>query len=155
MKRRATVFLQGVILAVGAAALALLLGEPHLEGVNAGKAFFAVYLDPFLWLVYVGAIPFFVALFQGFRVLGCVRRGKVFSPMTVQAFRMIKYCALLIIGFVAAEEIVILANHGNDDATGGIMLGLLIASGSIVVALLADVFEGILRKAVEEGGGIS
>ncbi len=134
---------------IGIVALVLLLWEPHVEGVNANAAFFEVYLDPFIALVYAGSIPFFVALFQAFKVVGYVGKNKVFSPAAVKALRTIKYCAVTIIGFVMAEEIVIMLNHSSDDAAGGIMMGVFIAFGSIVIAAAAAMFERILQNAVE------
>ena len=107
MKRSSTIFLQIVIVLIGIAALALLLWEPHVEGVNKNATHFEIYFkDPFLALVYAGSIPFFIALYQAFKVLGYVGRNKVFSPEVVKALRTIKYCALAIIGFVVVEEIV-------------------------------------------------
>ena len=149
MKKSLTMFLQIVIVLVGIGALALLLWEPHLEGVNAHKAFFDVYLDPFMALVYIGSIPFFVALYQAIKVLGYAGQNKVFSQPAVNALRTIKYCALAIIGFVVLEEIFIMLTHGSDDAAGGFMVGVFITFGSIVIATAAAVFERTLQSAVD------
>jgi hypothetical protein len=149
MKRTATVFLQVVIVLFGIGVLALLLWEPHIEGVNAHAKFFEVYLDPFIALVYLGSIPFFVALYQTVKVLGYVGRNEIFSQPAVNALRTIKLCALIIIGFVVAEEIFIMLNHGNDDAAGGIAMGVIIIFGSIVVGTVAAMFERILQNAVD------
>ena len=150
MKRSSTIFLQVVIVALGIGALALLLWEPQIEGVNAHATNFEIYFkDPFLALVYVGSIPFFVALYQAFKVLGYAGQNKVFSPAAVKALRTIKYCALAIIGFVVVEEIFIMLTHGSDDAAGGVFMGVLITFGSIVVATAASMFERILQNAVD------
>lgn len=149
MKRSSTIFLQVVIVLLGIGALALLLGEPHLEGVNAHSSFFEVYLDPFIALVYVGSIPFFVALYQAVKVLGYAGKNNVFSQPAVNALRTIKYCALAIIGFVVLEEIVIMLTHGSDDAAGGVFMGVLITFGSVVIATAAAMFERILQAAVD------
>src|SRR5882672_6760044 len=149
MKRSSTIFLQVVIVLIGIGALVLLLWEPHIEGVNAHSTFFEVYLDPFIALVYAGSIPFFVALYQAFKVLGYAGQNKVFSPAAVKALRTIKYCALTIIGFVVVEEIFIMLNHGSDDAAGGVFMGILITFGSIVIAIAAAMFERILQNAVD------
>src|SRR3954464_12938170 len=103
MKRGSTIFLQIVIVLFGAGVLTLLLWEPHVEGVNAHAGFFAVYFDPFIAYAYIGSIPFFVALYQAFRLLGYVRRNETFSERSVRALRIIKYCAFAIIGFVAVS----------------------------------------------------
>ncbi len=151
MKRSSTVFLQVVIVLIGIGTLVLLLLEPRVEGVNAhATTLYQIYFDdPFLMLVYAGSIPFFIALYQAIKVLGYVGRNKVFSLEAVKALRTIKYCAVTIIGFVVVEEIIILLNHGNDDAAGGVFMGVLITFGSIVIATVAAMFERILQNAVE------
>ena len=152
MKRSSTIFLQVVTVLIGIGVLALLLWEPQIEGVNKDATNFEIYFqDPFLALVYAGSIPFFIALYQAFKVLGYVGQNKVFSPEVVKALRTIKYCALAIIGFVVVEEIVImLTNNGDNDNPGApILLGVLIAFPSIVVATAAAMFERILQNAVE------
>ncbi len=150
MKRSSTVFLQVVIVLIGIGALALLLWEPHLEGRNANATVFQIYFnDPFLALVYIGSIPFFIALYNAFKVLGYAGQNKVFSPEAVKSLRIIKYCALAIIGFVVVEEIFIMLNHGDDDAAGAIMMGFLTIFASIVIATAAAMFERVLQNAVD------
>ena len=152
MKRSSTIFLQIVIVLIGVGALALLLWEPQIEGVNAHATNFEIYFkDPFLALVYAGSIPFFMALYQAFQVLGYVGRNQVFTPEVVKALRTIKYCALAIIGFVVVEEIfILLMNKGDSDNPGApIFMGILITFPSIVVATAAAIFERILQNAVD------
>lgn len=150
MKKSSTIFLQIVTVLIGVGAFALLLWEPQLEGVNAHATLFKIYFqDPFLALVYVGSIPFFVAVYHAFKVLGYAGQNKIFSQAAVNALRTIKYCAILIIGFVALEEIFIMLNHGSDDAAGGVFMGILITFGSIVIATAAAMFERILQNAVD------
>ena len=154
MKKGSTIFLQAVVVLIGISTLALLLWEPHLEGRNAHATLFEIYFkDPFLALAYLGSIPFFAALYQAFRVLGYVRQNTVFSQASVDALRTIKQCAIAIIGFVAVEEIFIMLNHGSDDPAGGVFMGILITFGSIVVANVAAVFEGILQNVVDMKSG--
>lgn len=151
MKRSFTIFLQVVIVLIGLGALGLLLLEPRVEGVNAhATTLYEIYLDdPFLMLIYAGSIPFFAALYQAIKVLGYVAKNKVFSREAVKRMRIIKYCALAIVGFVVAEEIFIMLTHGNDDAAGAVMLGVFITFGSIVIATAAAMFERVLQNAVE------
>jgi hypothetical protein len=150
MNRSSTLFLLIVIVLIGIGALALLLWEPRIEGRNVNATNFEIYFqDPFLVLVYVGSIPFFIALYQAFKVLGYVRQNKMFSQEAVQALQIIKYCALAIIGFVVVEEIIILLNRGNEDIAGGVFMGILISFGSIVIAAAALMFERILQNAVD------
>jgi hypothetical protein len=149
MKRSSTLFLQLVIVLVGIGALALMLWEPHIEGRNAHATSFQIYFnDPFLAYAYVGSIPFFVALYQAFKVLGYAGQNKIFSQAAVQALRTIKYCAIALIGFVALGELFIMLST-SDDRAGGVFMGVLITFGSIVMATAAAVFEQILQNAVD------
>ena len=144
-----TIFLQGVIVLIGIGALALLLWEPHIEGRNAHATLFEIYFnDPFLAYAYLASMPFFVALYQAFKVLGYIRQNKAFSQATVKALRTIKFCALGIIGFVAVGELFIMLND-SDDRAGGVFIGILITFGSVVSATAVAMFERILQNAVD------
>ena len=149
MKRSSTIFLQVVIILIGIGALALMLWEPHIEGRNAHATTFQIYFnDPFLAYAYIASIPFFVALYQAFKVLGYAGQNQIFSQAAVKALRTIKYCAISIIGFVAVGEIFIMLSN-SDDRAGGVFMGVLITCGSIVIATAAAVFEQILQNAVD------
>ena len=149
MKRASTIFLQVVIVLLGIGVLALLLWEPNLEGRNVNATLFEIYFkDPFLAYAYIGSIPFFVALYQAFKLLGYIRRNEIFSQRSVRALRTIKYCALAIIGFVAVSVIFMIGGD-RDDRPGGTFMRILITFPSIVVAIAAAVFERILQNAVD------
>lgn len=149
MKKSSTLFLQGIIVLIGVVVLALLLWKPHLEGRNAQATLFEIYFkDLFLVFVYLGSIPFFIALSQAFKLLGYVRQNTVFSQTTVNALRKIKLCAMTIIGFVVIEEVFIFLNE-SDDRAGGVFMDLVITLGSIVVATAAALFEQIVQHAVD------
>ena len=149
IRRSSTAFLQAVIVLIGIGTLALMLWEPHIEGRNVHATLFEIYFkDPFLAYAYIASIPFFVALYQAIKVSGYVRQNKTFSQATVKALRTIKYCAIAIIGFVAAGEIFIMLGN-SDDRAGGVFMGILITFGSIVIATAAAMFERILQNAVD------
>jgi len=149
MKKSSTIFLQVVIVLIGIGALAVMLWEPHIEGRNVHATLFEIYFkDPFLAYAYIAAIPFFVALYQAFKVLGYAGQNKVFSQAAVKALRTIKYCGIAIIGFVAVGEIIIMLGN-SDDRAGGVFMGILITFGSIVIVAAAAMFERILQNAVD------
>jgi DUF2975 family protein len=151
MKRGSTLFLQVVIVLIGIGALALLLWEPHLEGRNAHATLFEIYFhDPFLAYVYIGSIPFFVALYQAFTLLGYIGRNNVFSPNSVRALRTIKCCAIVTAGLImAAVAYIFIAVGGQDDIAGGVAMGVVTTFASIVIATAAAVFERLLQSAVD------
>jgi hypothetical protein len=150
MKRGSTAFLQGVIVLIALGALALLLWEPHVEGRNAHATTFEIYFkDPFLAYAYVASIPFFVALYQAFRVLGYAGKNLIFSQPAVKAMRTIKLCAIAIIGFVAVGEVFILKHNDEENPGAGVFMGLLVTFGSVVIATAAAVFQRVLQDAVD------
>src|SRR5262245_38418925 len=148
-KRSSTAFLQIVIVLIGIGALALMLWEPHVEGRNAHATVFEIYFkDHFLAYAYIASIPFFVALYQGFKVLGYAGQNKVFSQAAVRALRTIKFCAIAIIGF-AAVSVIFMIFGDRDDRPAGVFMRILITFPSIVVATAAATFERILQNAVD------
>ena len=149
MRRTSVLFLQAVIALVAVGSAALLLWEPRLEGVNAHASNVEIYFeDPFLVYAYVASIPLFVGLYQGFTVLGYVRRDAILSPAGVRRLRTIRLCALSMIGFVAGAEIFIRFND-SDDRAGGVFIGVLIAFAAAVVATSMAVLEHTLQQAVD------
>lgn len=149
MKSGATLFLRAVLVLFGIGALALLLWEPHLEGRNTHATVFEIYFkDPFLAYAYVASIPFFMGLFHGIKVLGYAGRNEEFLPSTLRSVRIIKYCAIAIIAFVAGGEVWIMSIDGEDRA-GGVVIGAVIMFASIVVATAMAVLERALKKAVD------
>src|SRR5215210_5205023 len=149
MNRGSILFLKAVLVLIGIGALTLMLWEPHVEGRNAHATLFEIYFkDPFLAYVYIASIPFFVALYQAFRVLGYAGQNLVFSQPAVKALRTIKYCAMSIIGFVAVS-VIFMPFSDPDDRPPGVVIRILITFGAIVVATAAAIFERILQNAVD------
>lgn len=157
MKKSSTVFLQAVIMLIGIVTLALMLWEPHLEGRNVNATLFQIYFnDPFLAYAYLGSIPFFVALFQAFKVLGYAGQNKIFSQPAVNALRTIKYCAIILaIAIVAADAYLMIHARlypelgATDGPEGAVMLGLVATFASAIVATAAAMFERVLQNAVD------
>jgi len=144
--------LQVVIVALIIGVLVALLWEPHLEGRNVNATLFEIYFkDPFLAYVYLGSIPFFVGLYQAFKVLGYIGQNKTFSQETVKALRIIKYCALITAGAIVAADafLMIAARSTGEDAAGAVALGIVATFTSIIIATAAAVFEKTLQSAVD------
>src|SRR5580765_6522096 len=151
MKRVSTIFLQVVIVLIGTGVLAALLWEPQLEGRNVNATQFEIYFkDPFLAYIYLGFVPFFVGIYQAFKMLGYARHDEVISPRAVRALRTIKYCALTTALFiVGAEAYIFIFVRGTDDVAGGVMMGAFIIFVSAIIATAAAVIERILQNAVD------
>lgn len=151
MKRGSTMFLQVVLVLIGIGALSVMLWEPHLESRNANATTFQIYFnDPFLAYAYLSSVAFFTALYQAFKLLGQIGRDQVFSAVSVKALRIIKYCAIFLVGAIgAAEAYLFLAVRGKDDIAGGVAMGIVMMFLFIVIASAAAVFEKLLQSAVE------
>jgi hypothetical protein len=150
MKEASTVFLRIVIVLVGIGVLAAILRFPQTEGRAAHLSLIEVYLDPGVAYGYTASIPFFVALYQAFRVLGYAARNEAFSERSLRDVRTIKHCAMLLIGFSVVGVVYLsVAIRGQDDIAGGVALGVFTAFGSIVVAAAAAVFERLLQNAAD------
>lgn len=150
MKKNSTIFLQIVIALIGFGVLAFMLWEPHIEGRNAHATLFQIYFnDPFLAYAYIASIPFFVALYQAFMLLGYIGRDKIFSPNSVRALRTIKYCAVALVVFIVLPEAYLFIARPGDDIAGGAAIGLFLIFVSTIIATAASVLEGILQSAVD------
>lgn len=149
LKRGSTLFLKVVVSLIGIGTLAGLIWFPQIEGKNANSDLVSIYLrDPLLIYVYVASIPFFVALYQAFKLLGYIEQDKVFSQMAVRALRIVKYCVIAIIGFiVVVEAFVILGVEG--DRAGIVAMGIYTTFVSVVIATAVAVFERLLQNAVD------
>jgi hypothetical protein len=145
MNRKSAIFLQVVIVLVGMGALAFVLSAPQK---NFGDTFAEKYLNWFVAYTYAMAIPFFVALFQAFKLFGFIGRNETFSPGSVRALRNIKYCALAIIGFVVISFLFMIGAE-REDRPAGIFMRLLVSVPSMVAATAAAIFERIFQNAVE------
>src|SRR5215510_3455428 len=128
MKNGSALSLQVVIVLIGIGALAFLLWEPHVEGRNAHATTFDIYFkDPFLAYVYVGSIPFFVALYRAFGLFGRAGRNGAFSQVSVDALRAIKRCALAMMGFVAGGVVIIILTGDKEDPLHDTLISLLVS----------------------------
>lgn len=151
MKRASILFLRGLILVFGLGVLAWMLWEPQLEGRNVNADFVTIYFgDPFLAYAYLGSVPFFFGLYEGFKLLGFVDRGAAFSSEALRALGYIKYCALAVIGVILGAELIIVLGHADDDDPAGfVTLGVMASLACLVTAVTAAVLERLLRNAVD------
>src|SRR6266404_2373701 len=150
MKRGSTIFLQVAIALLGVGVLGLLLWEPQVEGRNVHATQFEIYFkDPFLAYIYLAFVPFFVGLYQAFKILGYARRNEIFFQRSVRALRIIKYCASTTAIFIlGAEAYLSIFMRGTDDVAGGVMMGAFIILVSAIIATAAAVFERNLQNSV-------
>jgi hypothetical protein len=145
-KRVLTLSLEIAAVLWGIGTLVFMLWEPRVEGRNLHATSFQIYFqDPFLAYAYLSSVPFFVALYHVCKVLRSVGRDQAFSRASVRSLRTIKFCAMATLGLVAVGEVFILSGE-SDDRAGGVFMGVLVASGSIVTAATAASLERRFRQ---------
>jgi hypothetical protein len=79
MKKNTIIFLQSLIIIFGIVILSFLIRVPLTEGRAVNLDLYHIYADPFILFGYIASIPFFVALFKVFKILGYYGQNKIFS----------------------------------------------------------------------------
>ena len=149
MKRGSTLFLKVVIFLIAVGVFAGLIWFPQTEGRATNLDLVSIYLDPVIIYVYIASIPFFVALYQAFKLLGYIEQNKTFSQFSVGALRNIKYCAIAIIGFILIAEVFLIFWGQEDDKAGPMAFGIYTTFASIVIATAVAVAQKLLQNAVD------
>lgn len=106
-------------------------------------------IHPILIGMYVAAVPFLVALYQTFRLLGYIDRNEAFSYLSVKSLRFIKYCALCITVVYTATLPFFYQFAERDDAPGFMVIGLVLVFASFVVAVFAELLQKLLKRAID------
>ncbi|RKN66069.1 DUF2975 domain-containing protein [Paenibacillus ginsengarvi] len=149
MKRGATLFLRGVIILIGLAALAVcIFFIPGVASRDAAAHPESAYLQyPFLASTYGLAVLLFAALYQAFKLLGYIDRNKAFSEPAVKALNRIKQCAMTVC-IILAAGLVFVAFGMDGDRAGAISMGLICTFVSSVIAVFAAVLRRLLHQVV-------
>ena len=155
MKRVSTLFARGVVILVGIAALAvcfILLPELAREETVSNPESASLTL-PFLTVAYIVSTPFFVALYQAFKLLHYIDTNKAFSKESIQALRAIKICAIIFsILFVLAAVLGIgwvRSIDPREDVTFVFTIVFIFTFISGVIAVFVAVLQKLLADAVE------
>jgi protein-S-isoprenylcysteine O-methyltransferase Ste14 len=149
MKRGSTIFLRCVLFLIAIVALMGLIWFPQTEGRAVGLDLVSIYSDPLIIYTYIGSIPFFIALYYAYTLLGYVDSNKIFSHAAVRAVRNIKYSAIAVVGFLVAAIFYIRVMVQGDDASGPTMLGFVTTFTAIVIAVVAAISQRLLSHAVD------
>lgn len=149
LKRGSTLFLKAVILLIGLVALAWIIVFPQLEGRAKNLDLIHIYGDPFILYGYIASIPFFVGLYQAFKLLNFIDANQAFSQGAVNTLKNMKFASLTLIGFIALAVIYIRFFTHGDDPAGPTALGILASFAAAVIATAAAVFQKLLQNAVD------
>lgn len=149
MKKGSTSVLKILVLLIATFVLFGLIKFPQTEGRAANLDLLNIYMDPFILYIYVASIPFFVGLYQVFKLLGLIEQNKVFSKNAVVALRNIRNCALINIVFVIGAALFIRFTVTDDDPAGFIALCILVSTTSLIVAIGASIFAKLFQKRIK------
>lgn len=151
MERGTTLFLKAAVILIGLLVFALcLFVVPEIASYAAtlysGLSILGILVFADL---YATAIPFYFALYQAFMLLCYMDKNQAFSELSVRALKHIKSCALLIcILYVAGMPLFFLMADA-DDAPGIMMIGLLMAFASLVIAVFAAILHRLFKEALD------
>ena len=149
MKQGTTLFLKIALFLIGIPVLTLsIVGGIWLVNHPANPAY-AHMLYPIVIGMYVSSIPFYMALYQAFKLLGYIDRNKAFSELSVKALKVIKKCALTIstVYLVMLPFVFLVAQ--SDDAPGLVLVGMVPIFASMVIAVFAAVLQRLLQEAID------
>lgn len=149
MKQFTTHFLKLAVIFIGIPVLALcIFFVPKLA--FAVSDFLKInYLKYIIYtILYGGAIPFYFALYQVFKLLSYIDKNKAFSELSVIALKKIKYCAISICSIHLLGLPLFYFVADKDDAPGLIFVGTVIPFASMVITVFAAVLERLLQEAI-------
>lgn len=152
MKRSSTLILKVVLCLIAVGTLAGILWFPQTEGRAANLDLISIYADPLIIYSYIASIPFFIGLYQAFKLLNFIDANKAFSQGAVNTLKNMKLASLSLIGFIALALLYnrFLAPLGvDDDPAGPTMLGIVMSLAFAVIATAAGVFQKLLQNAVD------
>ncbi|MCY8233947.1 DUF2975 domain-containing protein [Priestia endophytica] len=151
MNKGTTFFLKIAVILMGIPVLALGIFLVPEVGSYAAELYpdmayikYLIFID-----LYAAAIPFYIALYQAFKLLSYIDKNKAFSTISVKALKNIKYCAITIsILYMVGMPLLYLIAE-KDDAPGIILIGLVIIFASMVIAVFAAVLQKLLKEAID------
>lgn len=151
MKRFSIIVLRLAVVAAGLAILALCFGGTWVvvavwEADQAHRIIMSVMLGG----LYLSAIPFCIALHHTMKLLGYIDSERAFSQLSVEALEKIRRCAIAAFAACTLGGLPFFYYWAEtDDAPGLIIIGLAIAGGVFVGAILASIIKRLLQDAIE------
>lgn len=145
IKNSSTWFLRAAIVVLGLGVLVILAIPIPLEIIEHGIGEFF----PFWVIMYLTAIPFYIALWQGMKLLRYIDSGTAFSQQSVLALDRIKKCALAIVALYVIAYPFVFKAADMDDAPGIVLVWAGIIGGPMVIAVFAALLQTLLRNIID------
>jgi hypothetical protein len=149
--KRETVFLKlsVIVLALPILAACIFLLPFLWRNATESGGWIANSMRPILVGMYVAAVPYFMALFKTFTLLGLIDRNEAFSYGAVKVLRVIKYCALTITVIYTALLPFFYWFAERDDSPGFLVIGFVFVFAAFVIAVFAELLQKLLKRAID------
>ena len=132
------------VLALCTLGLPLLWQDVDNEFPDYAYAVYAVFVA-----MYIAAVPYFVGLFQAWRVLSYIDKGVAFSVESVRALKVIAYCAAAISAVYVVTMPFFYVWGERDDAPGLIVIGMVLVGAPLVVSIAMATLARLLSEVVK------
>lgn len=149
MKRCSTIFLRIAIFVAGAIILAICFGAGCLAVKTNPASGYLILSRVLLGVTCAAAIPFYIALYQSFKLLGYIDTNRAFSDLSVKALKIITWSSLvefLICALGGLPFTYFLAE--KEDAPGLILIGMAITGVVFVIFVFTSVLNRLLQDAI-------
>ncbi|WP_042461892.1 DUF2975 domain-containing protein [Neobacillus dielmonensis] len=151
MKRGSTLFLKIAVFIIGTPVLAFCIFmvpviAKHLAKGISGWDYAVLGI---LIIVYITAIPFYMALYQAFKLLSYIDKNEAFSELSVLSLKKIKNCAITICGLYIIGLPLFYIFAELDDAPGVVVVGMVLVFAPLVIAVFAAVLQRLLQEAID------
>lgn len=148
MKKGSTLFLRLTLIALAiiVVTICIFITPEMVREARLGQVLHIVF--PMILVMCVSTLPFLFGLVQGWKLLGYIDNNTAFSEQSIRALKRIKYAATAIAIMFATSlpSFYILAEI--DDAPGLVVVGMIITSAPIVIAVFSALLQKLLRSAM-------
>lgn len=149
MKKGTTLFLKLAVILIAIPVFVICVFMLYWLFNNPVNSQYAYILYPILTGIYLSVIPFYIALYNAFKLLNYIDENRSFSQISVIALKKIKKCAIIISGLYVLIIPFIFLLADKDDAPGAILMGLVPIFASIVIAVFTAVLQRLLQEAID------
>ncbi|WP_462411347.1 DUF2975 domain-containing protein [Neobacillus sp. Marseille-QA0830] len=151
MKRGSTLFLKLAVFVIGTPVLAICiyLVTVVTRNVAKGLAGWDYAVLGIIIIVFVTAVPFYMALYQAFKLLSYIDKNEAFSELSVISLKKIKKYAITISGLYVAGLPLFYIFAELDDAPEVVVIGMMLVFAPLVIAVFAAVLQRLLQEAID------
>lgn len=149
MRQSSTLFLKFVLSLIAIGVASALLWLPQTEGRAANLDLVSIYADPLIIFTYFASIPFFIGVYQAFKLLNLIDANEAFSQSAINTLKNMKWASLSLIGFIILAVLYIRFFVQGEDSAGPTMLGFALIVSFSVIATAASVFQKLFQNAVD------